>query len=178
MRYTFGQPMDGVVQTAYVVEDLEAAIDHWITDLGVGPWFRIERQAGLNPRYRGAPATSEVTLAMAFAGHMIIELIQPLNDAPSIYAETIAVRGYGFHHIARSTTDFAATEAEALGKGFEEAYRAGVPTGGEVVFFDSQGRLPGFVEVFEASPAVDDTFTGFYLASVGWDGTDPIRPFM
>ncbi len=33
---------------------------------------------------------------MSFAGHMNIELIQLNNDAPSVYAEWIERRGYGF----------------------------------------------------------------------------------
>ena len=44
---------------------------------------------------------------MSFAGHMNIELIQPLNDAePSVYREWIEKRGYGFHHWGRATDEF------------------------------------------------------------------------
>ena len=53
-----------------------------------------------------------------------------------------------------------------------------MPTGGEIVFFDTKGELGGFIELFEASAPVNDLFTGFYRASVGWDGAEPIRPFM
>jgi catechol 2,3-dioxygenase-like lactoylglutathione lyase family enzyme len=178
MLLNFGQPVDGIAQTAFVVPDLRAAIDRWVADLGVGPWFVRDRLEGLNPIYRGAPATSAVTLAMGFAGNMQIELIQPLNDAPSIYKETIEARGYGFHHVGYAASDFAATLERFRALGYEEAYRAGVPTGGDVVFFDTKGALPGFVEVFEASAAVEEVFTRFYIASVGWNGEQPVRPFM
>jgi hypothetical protein len=35
----FGQPDDGIIQMAYVVPDLRAAINTWVEQLGVGPWF-------------------------------------------------------------------------------------------------------------------------------------------
>ncbi len=31
-----------VCQNGYVVRDIEAAMKHWITVMGVGPWFYIE----------------------------------------------------------------------------------------------------------------------------------------
>ena len=38
----FGQPDDGIIQMAYVVADLRAAIGQWIERLRVGPWFVLE----------------------------------------------------------------------------------------------------------------------------------------
>jgi hypothetical protein len=32
--FTFGQPDDGIIQMAYIVPDIAAAIDRWVTDLG------------------------------------------------------------------------------------------------------------------------------------------------
>ena len=42
---------------------------------------------------------------MGFAGHMCIELIQPLDDNPSVYRETAKTRGFGFHHLGLACTD-------------------------------------------------------------------------
>jgi hypothetical protein len=52
-----------------------------------------------------------------------------------------------------------------------------VPTGGSVAYMDTNGSLPGFVELIELGDAMEETFTRFYAASLGWDGRDPIRPF-
>ena len=38
----FGQPDDGVIQMAYVVEDIHRAMDHWVKKLKVGPWFVLD----------------------------------------------------------------------------------------------------------------------------------------
>ena len=94
---SFGQPDNGVIQMAYVVPDIQAAMRHWIDRLGVAPWFLLEHFTGIEPVYRGRPSQADVALAMSFAGHMNIELIQP-NDAPSVYREIVEKRGYGFHH--------------------------------------------------------------------------------
>jgi hypothetical protein len=36
---------------------------------------------------------------------------------------------------------------------------------------------PGMIEFIEATPGMDQAFTAMWQASVGWDGSDPIRGF-
>jgi hypothetical protein len=52
-----------------------------------------------------------------------------------------------------------------------------VPTGGEVAYLDTNGALPGFVELIETSPGMERVFGNFYGASLTWDGSNPVRPF-
>jgi hypothetical protein len=33
------------------------------------------------------------------------------------------------------------------------------------------------IELIECNPGMDAAFTGFWRASLDWDGDDPIRPF-
>jgi hypothetical protein len=75
----FGQPIGGVMQTAFVVEDVRASIDHFVRDCGVGPFFLLDHFLGPDQVYRDAPSQADVAIAMGFAGHMQIELIQPLD---------------------------------------------------------------------------------------------------
>ena len=95
---SFGQPDDGIIQMAYVVTDIHRAMNLWISKLNVGPWFLLPSFTGDDPQYRGKPSRADVSLAMSFAGHMNVELIQPNNDAPSVYREVLEARGPGFHH--------------------------------------------------------------------------------
>ena len=46
----FGQPDDGVIQMAYVVEDIRASMHSWVQKLGVGPWFLLEHFTGTDPK--------------------------------------------------------------------------------------------------------------------------------
>ncbi|MGC1458395.1 MAG: VOC family protein [Steroidobacteraceae bacterium] len=174
----FGQPDDGVIQMAYIVADLRAAIEHWTRTLRVGPWFVLEHVTGENPVYRGQPSRAEVALAMTFAGHMNIELLQTTNDAPSVYREMIERRGYGFHHWGVATWDFDAAVAQYESAGYALAFRAAVPSGGRVGFMDTTGVLPGYTELIELGGAFEEVFGRFYHASVAWDGNDPVRSFI
>jgi hypothetical protein len=173
----FGQPDDGIMQMAYIVPDIRVAMRAWATDLRVGPWFLLAHFSGVDPVYRGAPSLADVSLAMGFAGHMQIELIQPNDEHPSVYRETRDERGWGFHHYGVGSRDFDDDIARYEAKGYEVAFRAGVPTGGSVAYLDTKGQLPGMLELIELGPVMESVFTKFYAASLGWDGTEPVRPF-
>jgi hypothetical protein len=174
----YGQPMEGVAQTAFIVPDLTAAIHHWATNCRAGPFYVLPHLLAPGQIYRGEESLADVTLAMGFAGHMLIELIQPLDDHPSVYKETKDLRGFGFHHLGIACADVDASSTEYQQRGYVEAYRAAVPTGGEVVYLDDgTGPAQGFIELLPVTPAMDETFTRFWAASRDWDGSDPVRPF-
>jgi hypothetical protein len=174
----WGQPYGTAVQIAYVVADLRAAIDHFVRDCGAGPFFVLDHFLQPGQLYRGQPSTADVTLAMGFAGNSWFELIQPLDDNPSVYRETIHARGHGFHHVGIAFDDVEAAAADYAARGWREAFRAAVPTGGEVIYLESDDpAAPGFVELLPVTPGMDAVFTGFWRAAQGWDGRDPVRPF-
>jgi hypothetical protein len=176
-NFGFGQSQTGVFQMAYVVEDIQAEMRRWADQLGAGPWHLIPAFGGVEPSFRGGPTDAEVSLAMGFAGHMCIELIQPLDDKPSVWREGVERFGWGFHHFGVGSLDFEADLVRHVEQGHEIVYEAKVPTGGRVAYVDSTKDLPGYVELCEVDAATDATFSRFYAASVGWDGSDPVRPF-
>lgn len=175
--FGFGQRIGEIIQMAYVVEDLQRSIAWWVRDARVGPWFVLDSFMGPDHIYRGQPSIADVSIAMAFAGHMQIELIQPKDANPSVYRETIETRGYGFHHIGIAVTDVDAGIADYEARGYTLAFKAGVPTGGAVAYLDGGPGHPGFVELIPATPGMDAGFTAFWRASLDWDGQDPVRPF-
>jgi len=163
---------------AYIVKDIRQAIDHWVDSLKVGPWFLLDHFTGVNPVYRDQPSEADVAIAMSFAGHMNIELIQPNDSNPSVYKEIIDTKGYGFHHWGLATSDIDADVRLYESRGMKVAFRAGVPTGGDVAYMDAGGALPGFVELIQTNPIMERVFTGFHGAALTWDGSNRIRPFM
>ena len=175
----YGQPMGGIAQTAYVVEDLQASIRRFIEDTGAGPFFVLDHFLVPGQVYRGDESRADITIAMGFAGHMLMELIQPLDDHPSVYQETIRHRGYGFHHFGIACADVDAASRDYQRRGYHEAFRAAVPTGGEVVYLDNGDAAQwGFLELLPVTPGMDETFTRFWKASRDWDGSEPIRSFL
>src|SRR5690348_493853 len=93
---SFGQPVGGIVQAAYTVENIDAAMQHYVEALNIGPWFVSGPFVPAKGFYRGEPTDMSLTLAVAFTGHMMVELIEQHDIKPSVYQETIKVKGHGF----------------------------------------------------------------------------------
>lgn len=174
----FGQPQDGIIQSAFVVKDIRESMKEWIDKLKVGPWFLLPEFTGVDALYRGKPSTAVVSLAMGFAGHMWIELIQPLDTAPSVYRDIIDRRGYGFHHFGMGTENFDRDVERYKAAGAELAFFARVPSGGRVAYMDTSATLPGMTELIELGASFDSVFSRMYRAAIGWEGSDPLRSFM
>jgi hypothetical protein len=175
--FGFGQKAGQIVQTAYVVKDIRAAIDWWVQDGKAGPFFLLDSFTGAEQRYRGEPTQADVAIAMGFAGHMMIELIQPRDNRPSVYREIIQARGYGFHHLGIAFEDVEAARRHYHGRGYHDAFSTPVPSGGTVYYMGDGPDAPGFIELIPATQGMDEMFTRYWKASVDWDGRDPVRPF-
>jgi hypothetical protein len=173
----FGQNVGQIVQIAYVVQDIHAAMHNWIRDCRVGPWFLIERFVGPGHRYRGKPATAVVSLAMSFAGHLNVELIQPVDDHPSVFKEVVEQRGFGFHHVGIAVEDVDVERAAYEARGYVVAFEAPVPSGGSVYYMDDGNHERGFIELIPATAGLDQMFTRFWQTAAEWDGSEPIRSF-
>lgn len=172
---SFGQPVGGLIQLGFVVEDLAAAMAEFTERMSAGPWFVIRNFAGVNPVYRGSPALALCDIALGFSGHMQIELIQQMDEHPSVYREKPPETRFGFHHFGIAARDFDAAADSYRKAGHQEAFTAAVPSGGRVVYFDPGGAMPGMIELIEADDGLDQMFGAIYQASVGWDGSDPVR---
>jgi len=175
--FGFGQRSGQIVQMAYVVRSIRPAIDWWIKDGRAGPFFLLESFTGPEQRYRGQPTDADVSIAMGFAGHMNIELIQPKDNKPSVYKEIIDRRGYGLHHLGIAFEDVEAERVKYEGRGYHVAFSTPVPSGGTVYFMGEGAGAPAFIELIPATEGTDEMFTRYWRASVDWNGEDPIRPF-
>ena len=173
----FGQPVGSIVQMAYIVPDIRAAMKWWQTDGKTGPFFLLDSFTGPEQRYRGGPTRADVAIAMAFGGHMMIELIQPKDKEPSVYQETIRQRGYGFHHVGIAVDDVEAERKAYFSRGYHVAFSTPVPSGSTVYYMGDDPAAPGFIELIPATQGMDEMFTKYWRASVDWDGRDPVRPF-
>lgn len=166
MLFDFGQPTDGIIQTAFVVEDLERAMEQFTTRFGVGPWTVLRDFAGDDPRYRGEPTAARAHVALGFGGHMQYELIAPADDLPSVHRDVIRERGYGFHHFGYATTSFDRTVAAMHAEGYPTVFSASVGPGSRVAYFDTRDVLPGMTELMEAGPDLNAAFTEMYRSSL------------
>jgi hypothetical protein len=166
MLFDFGQPTDGIIQMAFVVEDLDEAVHQFTDRFGIGPWTVFRDFAGDNPCYRGEPTQARAHIALGFGGHMQYELIQPADDLPSVHRDVIVERGYGFHHFGYATTTFDVAVQEMHDRGYATVFSASVGPGSRVAYFDTRAVLPGMTELLEAGPDLNATFTAMYRASL------------
>ncbi len=67
----FGQKIGQIIQMAYVVENIEEAIDWWVNDARVGPWFLLESFTGEDPIDRGAQSRADARQKAVKAAAML-----------------------------------------------------------------------------------------------------------
>jgi hypothetical protein len=164
-----------IAQLGYVVDDVNAAMAHWIEALDVGPFFYLPSPPLNDLVYRGEPTSARIAVAITYSADLQVELIQPLDDHPSPYRDFQRVYGSGLHHIARFTNDYDAALAAYRARGRVPYYQGrGLTADQRFSYFDSPSHGGTVNEVVETSG-----FGGFFehmrAQSAAWDGTDPIR---
>jgi len=167
MKLKFGQPVSGIVQFAYIVPDIHQAMESYSSLLQAGPWFHAPNYELSDALYCGTPSTMTMSVAIGFAGHMSIELIQQTNDAPSVYRDVQQRQGYGFHHWGLATLDFDHDVQRYLAKGYELKFSGRSPRGIRLAYFDSNGELPGMIELIEFSRPQEDFYNAIFEAGQG-----------
>lgn len=163
------------IQTAFIVPDIHDAMRSHGEALGAGPWFLRERGIFARQTYRGNPARTELSIAMAQAGGMLYELIEQHDDGPSVYRDVRALRGFGLHHVGIGAEAYESVCADHAARGYGLAYEAEVAHGARVGYFEKAG-LPFMIEVIEMLPASRAMFARFRAAHEAWDGTFAIHP--
>jgi hypothetical protein len=173
--FSFGPRDNSIIQIAYSVADIEAAMRHYTELLSVGPWFLVGPFVPPKGVYRGATTTMKVSLALGFTGPLMVELIQQHDDKPSVFQETLKARGaHGFHHWGVGARDFETTAAQYRARGYQEAFTDTAPMGFRVIYFDTGRELPGMLEVIEMNATAEEGFQNMHQASQDWDGKEHI----
>ena len=163
-------------QNGYVVRDIEAALVHWTEVLGVGPFYYFDRVPVERFCYRGEPSPLEVSIALANSGALQIELIQPRNDAPSMYRDFLRAGREGLQHVAYWTETMDA-DLERIAKAGHRVAQSGEIGGpdGRFVYLDTETHPGTVVEISEVGGSKGRFFARLAELARDWDGSDPIR---
>lgn len=166
-----------IIQLGFVAHDIHEMMNELTDKLNVGPWFLRERGTFKRQLYCGEPTQMSLAVAMGYVAgaEMQYEIIQQLDDLPSIYSEVRKSVPGGFHHFGIATSDFDRSVKAYRDRGFKAVYEADVPGGVRVCFFDTRASLPGMVEFIEFSTDLNDMFESYRAASVNWQGDNPVR---
>jgi methylmalonyl-CoA/ethylmalonyl-CoA epimerase len=143
------------LQVALVVRDLDAAMETYVRDYGIGPWhiYEFNPDTVRDMREKGEPVERSWRLAIAQVGQVQWELIEPLDD-DSIYARFLADHGPGVHHIGVGVRDYEATLAELGGRG-HEVVLGGEYNGISFSYLSTDRDLGVITEFFSGAPGED-----------------------
>lgn len=158
---------------AYSVPDLEAAIHDAVRTLGAGPFLVLD-DIELDATSRGEPATFLHSAAFGQFGTVGLELMQIRSGTPDRVADAMSgpvpsVNHFGY--VVPSLAD-ARDRLESVGMpAFLHAFA------GEIEFTVHDGRslLGHNVECHADNSSIRGFWQQVHDASVGWDGSDPIR---
>jgi methylmalonyl-CoA/ethylmalonyl-CoA epimerase len=114
-------PLNGFIQIAIVVEDIERSIDSWCELFDAPrPEVRVnEAQANPNETYRGEVAAYGLKMAVIDCSDrgFVVELHEPDHN-PSTFREFLDKHGNGVHHVGfqvGDARDAVISEVESLG---------------------------------------------------------------
>ena len=137
-----------VLQTGFVVRDLQKSMESYWSMLGIGPWkiFTYEPPMLREGKVRGREVEYAMRVAITQAGPTQLELIQPLYG-PSIYVEHLETKGEGLHHIQSKVENIEEVLGafQAIGVGVLMSGKFGE---GEFYYLDTEPTLGVIYEIF------------------------------
>ncbi|MGC8517807.1 MAG: VOC family protein [Steroidobacteraceae bacterium] len=164
-----------VMQNAFVVDDLDRAIQHWTRVMRVGPFFMFEHIGFRDLMFRGQPsAPINLTVAIAYWDDLQIELIRQHDESPSIYREFAAAHGPGMHHMGVLSNALEADLANLALVGVKPVLQ-GSAAGMRFAYVETDDHPGGMIELIEATEGVRAFFSRMRLAAQDWDGREPVR---
>jgi hypothetical protein len=164
-----------LIQNGYVVRNLERAVHHWATVVGVGPFFVLEHVAYGDVFFRGKPAKVDMSVAVGYWGDMQVELIVQHNDAPSIYSEFAVLAGEGLQHIGVMTDSVPEHLQRLHAQGIDPIQWGETANGIRFAYISTDAHLGGMIELIERGPVIEGFFRMARAAAENWDGSNPLR---
>jgi hypothetical protein len=166
----------GIRQNGYVVADLDEAIRYWTTVIGVGPFFRADHVPLDFFTYEGRSSAPDLNIALANCGHVQIELIQQVNDAPSPWRNFALAKGAGLHHVSSWTETYEADLTRFAERGLVPTCEGSIGGAARFAYFVANNVDGTAMEVGDlTSPQFQQLFEHVRLSAATWNGADPVR---
>jgi hypothetical protein len=166
------RPSTIIRQNAYVVEDLDKAVDDWSRQFGIGPFYCLRHVQFESAHYRGKPIALDISVALCFSGDLCLELIEQHSPGPSAYRDVVAPGQRGFHHILVYPQDYDAEICRYQQQGFDVAGGGILKASGmQFVYIDTRRSLGCMVEL--ASRDTPAQWRPLIEAARRWKPGDP-----
>jgi hypothetical protein len=143
------------IQISVVVRDLDAAMETYVRDYGIGPWaiYEFNPDTVSDMRENGEPVARSWRLAIAQVGQVQWELVQPLDDE-SVYARFLATNGPGVHHVGMGVGSYEGTISELAERG-HDVLLGGTYNGIDFAYLSTDRDLGVITEIFSGAPGED-----------------------
>ena len=116
---------------------------------------RDTRPADERALYRGGPCETTLSVAWSNSGELQLELIQQLDDTPSIFTEFLAADGPDYQQLAYWTSDFEGTMREVEKAGWTVVWSGGEGFGVRFAYIESPDAPAAVIEISELTEATE-----------------------
>ncbi|MTD54388.1 VOC family protein [Amycolatopsis pithecellobii] len=158
----------------YAVADLDTAILDAVRRLGAGPFFVLD-DVKLESTSNGQPAEFWHSAAFGQWGEVGVEFQEIKRTTPERVTEgLVPPRTPNLNHVAYAVPDPAGVRARLTEMGMPEFLHARVDDI-EFTMHDGISVVGHSIEVHAASAGLLGFWAQIREASIGWDGTHPIR---
>lgn len=159
-----------IVQVAWHVADLDAAIESFHARFGLGP-FLVRRHIALDRvTYRGEPATLDISAAHTQSGPTHVELVMQHGDEPSTFRDAFAAHQEGLHHLALCPEDHDAMVAHYAAQGFAVSTDLRTAEGRGASYVDTHAALGHMIEIYRPNDSLHALYDRVARLADGWDG--------
>ncbi len=158
-----------LIQNAYVVNDIDQAIERWHGLWGIGPFFVRRHIVMQQVLYRGAPSTIDISAVYVQAGPIQVELVQQHCAAPSAFRDMFAPGQEGLHHVAMIPDDYDRVLGHYAALGYPVATEVRTASGRGAAFIDTRTLLGHMVEVYIPGEGIQALYRNVAAAAASWD---------
>jgi len=143
----------GVAQIGFVVKDAERTARAFWRLFGIGPWrfYTYGRPLVKRMTRHGKPAEYRMRVALADAGPVRLELVQPL-EGDTVYSEFVRRHGYGIQHLGVLVEKMETAVREAAAAGLEvtmDGAGFGLDGDGHYAYLDTEDEIGTVLELIE-----------------------------
>jgi glyoxalase/bleomycin resistance protein/dioxygenase superfamily protein len=173
---TISEQLGPIHHYGYAVSSLDDALEHWLSELGAGPFFRMDDVPFDSAESGGQPCVFEHSMALGKWGGMFVELQEIHNVQPDSLAPLLRSGAEpAVSHVAYACVDAEAQSARLEALGLPVFLTARV--GPICARYHDAPSLGHGIEIHDKNNAFSGLYGMIDAASVGWDGTDRVRAF-
>ena len=167
-----------LVQTAYLVPNLEAGCAALNRAFGWGPFLGGTEGVLADHTYRGAPAEPiRIRGVFVQTGAINVEVIEVVSDAPSAFHEMLRDDGQPvLHHCATFAADYAGTRDHLVAQGYPVVSEFGF-AGHRICYVDTRPLIGFMTEIYPELPIIRAMYAEAREAAAASPGDAAITPF-